>query len=365
MGTRPEAIKLAPVILELNKYPKDFQTQVVITGQHRQMLDQILKDFDIPIDSDLNIMTHNQPLDQILSRAHLGVGEVLEAKKPDLAVVQGDTTTTMAAAVAAYHHQIPLAHVEAGLRSFDKYNPFPEEVNRAITDTITDFAFAPTQLSRNNLIKAGVEEEKIYVTGNTVVDALQMISSLDYPFEEKQLKTVDFLKKRVILLTTHRRENYLTGEMSHIFQAVNELVSNFDDILVIFPVHLNPNVRKVVADELELGSQQVVLTEPLGYKDLVKLMKASYLVLTDSGGIQEEAPSLGKPVLVLRKVTERPEGVSSGAARLVGTDKAMIIEAATQLLTDQKSYEKMAQARGTYGDGHASQKIVTILKEKL
>jgi UDP-N-acetylglucosamine 2-epimerase (non-hydrolysing) len=362
-GTRPEAIKMAPVILQLKKKASYFETSIVVTAQHREMLDQILHAFGIISDQDLNIMSENQTLDQILSRAHSGVGKVLVDYKPDVVLVQGDTTTTMAAAVAVYHHQIKLGHVEAGLRSFDKYNPFPEEINRTITDSIADFAFAPTEISRANLIKAGVSEDKIFVTGNTVVDALKEISKETYSFEDKILDTIDFKDKKVILLTTHRRENYLSGEMKNIMSSLNTLIKKHLSLEIVFPLHLNPNVRKVVYEELK-ESPRIHLVEPLSYKDLVKVMKGCYLVLTDSGGIQEEAPTFGKPVLVLRKLTERPEGVNAGVAKLVGTDKNLIVNTVEELLR-KSEYEKMAQSTNPYGDGLAASRIVQILQEQL
>jgi UDP-N-acetylglucosamine 2-epimerase (non-hydrolysing) len=269
----------------------------------------------------------------------------------------------MAASLAAYHHRVPLGHVEAGLRSFDKYNPFPEEINRTITDSIADFCFAPTEVSRANLLKAGVAEDNIFITGNTVVDALLAISKEEYAFENKALLTIDFTKNKVVLLTTHRRENYLSGEMKNIMESLNFLVEHHPGLQVVFPLHLNPNVRRVVYAELH-PSSQIHIVEPLSYKDLVKVMRQSYLILTDSGGIQEEGPTFGKPVLVLRKVTERPEGVASGVAKLVGTDKAVIITEVEALL-DSTKYLTMTKAVNPYGDGLAAQRIVRIIKEKL
>ncbi len=363
-GTRPEAIKMAPVILELKKNSDLFETCIVVTAQHREMLDQILRAFGIVSNFDLNIMTADQSLDQILAKAHVGISSILMQLRPDLVLVQGDTTTTMAASVATYHHQIKLGHVEAGLRSFDKYNPFPEEINRTITDSIADLCFAPTEVSRSNLIKAGVEEDKIFVTGNTVVDALLEVTGQEYDFEDKKLELLDFKKKKIILLTTHRRENYMSGEMKNIMASLNTLIKRHKDLEIVFPVHLNPNVRSIVQEKLE-KTDQVHLVEPASYKDLVKVMKNCYLILTDSGGIQEEGPTFGKPVLVLRKVTERPEGITAGVAKLVGTKKETIIGEVETLLTDKKAYLKMARAVNPYGDGQSSRKIVQILKERL
>lgn len=363
-GTRPEAIKMAPVILELQKNSDWFETSIVVTAQHREMLDQILKSFGIVSNYDLNIMTQDQSLDLILTKAHTGIGQLLAKLSPDLVLVQGDTTTTMAASVAVYHHQIKLGHVEAGLRSFDKYNPFPEEINRTITDSIADLLFAPTEVSRANLIKTGLEEDKIFVTGNTVVDALLEISNEDYDFEDKTLEKVDFSGKKIILLTTHRRENYLTGEMKNIMESLNTLMRRHKNLEFVFPVHLNPNVRSIVQEKLE-KSKQVHVVEPLSYKDLVKVMKNSYLILTDSGGIQEEGPTFGKPVLVLRKVTERPEGITAGVAKLVGTNKETITREVGNLLIDKKAYGSMTRAVNPYGDGQAARRIVQIIKDRL
>ena len=326
------------------------------------MLDQIMRTFGIASDLDLNIMTADQTLDQILTKVHLGIGVLLEKYTPDVVLVQGDTTTAMATALAAYHHQIKLGHVEAGLRSFDKYNPFPEEINRTIIDPIADFAFAPTEISKANLIKAGAEKDKIFVTGNTVIDALLQIGREDYDLEDKMLKKVNF-QKRVILLTTHRRENYLTNEIKSIMESLNYLINKHKNVEVVLPVHLNPNVRKVVADTLQKDTR-LHLVEPMVYRDLVKVLKNCYLVLTDSGGIQEEAPTFGKPVLILRKVTERLEGIAAGVAKLVGTDKRVIVQEVEKLF-ERTEYEKMAKKTNPYGDGKASEKIVKILEERL
>ena len=354
---------MAPVLMELKKESRLFDTKVVVTGQHRGMLDQTLSTFGITVDHDLNIMTQDQTLDQVLTRALVGTGEVLDATTPDVVLVQGDTTTAMAAALAAHHRQIKVGHVEAGLRSFDKHNRFPEEINRTTIDSIADFCFAPTDLSRANLLKAGIPENKIFVTGNTVVDALLMISKEEHKFENKDLDAIDFVQHRVILLTTHRRENYLTGDIHNIMQGVNALLKKHRDLHIVFPLHPNPNVRSAVEKSMN-KSDRMHAVEPLSYRDLVGVMRRCYLVLTDSGGIQEEAPAFGKPVLVLRSVTERPEGVMSGVAKLVGTNASTII-AEVERLFDANAYEKMARAVNPYGDGTAAKKITNILKDNL
>jgi UDP-N-acetylglucosamine 2-epimerase (non-hydrolysing) len=327
------------------------------------MLDQVMRAFGLTADRDLGIMVPNQTLDHIVSRALTGVGEVLDRTKPDLVLVQGDTTTAFAAALAAYHRQIRVGHVEAGLRSFDKRNPFPEEVNRIAIDAIADFCFAPTAVSRKNLLASGIAKENIFLTGNTVVDALLHVSKTGHSFSNSALNKIDFDGSRVILLTAHRRENYITGELERIIRAVNTLVCDHPDLSVVFPLHPNPNVRTVVERTLQKNSR-VHVVEPLEYADLVTAMRKSYLLLTDSGGIQEEGPTFGKPVLVLRKTTERPEGITAGIAKLVGTDPRRIIREVEALLKP-KNYRAMAKAKNPYGDGTAARQIVSILEAKL
>ena len=351
-GTRPEAIKMAPVVLELSKCSQ-IESLVAVTAQHREMLDQVLKLFDIRPDFDLNIMSEGQTLFDITSRALLGLDKVLAAAKPDVVLVHGDTTTTFAGALAAYYHQIEVGHVEAGLRTQNKFSPFPEEMNRRLTGSLADLNFAPTTTAKENLLREGVDAEKIFVTGNTVIDALYQTVRADFKF-----KHVD-ATKRVILVTTHRREN-LGEPMRQVYKALKSLVEEFPDIEIIFPVHKNPKVRSVVNEELG-GLERVCLIDPLDYEPFANLMNRATLILTDSGGVQEEAPALGKPVLVLRDTTERPEAVDAGTVKLIGTNQAKVYGAAKLLLTDAAEYKKMAEARSPYGDGHAAQRIVKAL----
>ncbi len=356
-GTRPEAIKMAPVLTELNKYP-EITSIVCVTAQHREMLDQVLELFEIKPDYDLSIMKPNQSLSEITARALTKLDEVLTKEKPDWVLVQGDTTTAMVGALAAFYHQIKVGHVEAGLRSFDKYQPFPEEINRKIATSISDLHFAPTEVSKQNLIREGVNEANILVTGNTVIDALLLVADKSYDWESSPLSAIP-RNKKIILVTAHRRENH--GEPLHnICAALRTLAEQFSDVQIVYPVHLNPNVQKIV--RATLGNiSNVTLLKPLKYLPLVHLMKQSYFVITDSGGIQEEAPGLGKPVLVLREVTERPEGVTAGTVKLVGTDTETILREATNLLTNEAAYQSMSQAVNPYGDGQASVRIVERL----
>jgi UDP-N-acetylglucosamine 2-epimerase (non-hydrolysing) len=357
-GTRPEAIKMAPVLAELNKYP-EITSVVCVTAQHREMLDQVLELFEIQPDYDLSIMQPNQSLSEITARALTKLDEVLTKEKPDWVLVQGDTTTAMVGALAAFYHQIKVGHVEAGLRSFDKYQPFPEEINRKIATSISDLHFAPTEVSKQNLIREGVNEANILVTGNTVIDALLQVADKPYDWDSSPLSEIP-RDKKIILVTAHRRENH--GEPLHnICAALRTLAEQFSDVQIVYPVHLNPNVQKIV--RATLGNiPNVTLLEPLEYLPLVHLMKQSYFVITDSGGIQEEAPGLGKPVLVLREVTERPEGVTAGTVKLVGTDTEKILHEATNLLTNAAAYQTMSQAVNPYGDGRASVRIVERLR---
>ncbi len=356
-GTRPEAIKMAPVLAELNKYP-EITSVVCVTAQHREMLDQVLELFEINPDYDLSIMQPNQSLSEITARALTKLDEVLTKENPDWVLVQGDTTTAMVGALAAFYHQIKVGHVEAGLRSFDKYQPFPEEINRKIATSISDLHFAPTEVSKQNLLREGVNEAHIVVTGNTVIDALLQVADKPYDWDSSPLSVIP-RDKKIILVTAHRRENH--GEPLHnICAALRTLAEQFSDVQIVYPVHLNPNVQKIV--RATLGNiPNVTLLEPLEYLPLVHLMKQSFFVITDSGGIQEEAPGLGKPVLVLREVTERPEGVTAGTVKLVGTNTATIINEATNLLTNAAAYQVMSQAVNPYGDGQASVRIVERL----
>jgi UDP-N-acetylglucosamine 2-epimerase (non-hydrolysing) len=354
-GTRPEAIKVAPVIFELHKRKDEFQTVLISTAQHRQMLDQVMNVFGIQPDMDLDLMTHNQSLAGITCRVLQAMDSALANTPLDYLVVQGDTTTAFAAALAAFYRKIPVAHVEAGLRSKDIYNPFPEEVNRRLAGVVTQLNFAPTALSRDNLLAEGVPAENIVVTGNTVVDAARMLVQMgvaDAPLPAG----VPNDGSRIILVTSHRRESW-GSELESICDALADIVNRFDDVRVVYPVHMNPNVRSTVLARLN-GIERVHLTEPMDYFGFLSLLRRSYLVLTDSGGVQEEAPTFGKPVLVLRKVTERPEASMLGLARIVGTSRERIVGEATELLGDAEVYRAMSEAESPYGDGRASARIV-------
>jgi len=355
-GTRPEAIKMAPVVLELNSRP-EIESLVAVTAQHREMLDQVLMLFDIRPDFDLNIMSEGQTLFDITSRALLGLDKVFCAAKPDVVLVHGDTTTTFAGALAAFYHQIEVGHVEAGLRTRNKFSPFPEEMNRRLTGSLADLNFAPTATAKENLLRENVDAEKIFVTGNTVIDALYKTVRADFKFAGN-LERVDF-GKRIILVTTHRREN-LGEPLRQVYKALKSIVEEFPDVELIFPVHKNPKVREVVDEELG-DLERVRLIDPLDYEPFANLMSRATLILTDSGGVQEEAPALGKPVLVLRDTTERPEAVHAGTVKLIGTNQAKVYSAAKILLTDATQYRKMAEAQSPYGDGRAAQRIVDAL----
>ena len=357
-GTRPEAIKMAPLVKELEKR-NEIESIVCVTAQHRQMLDQVLETFKIKPDYDLNIMKNGQTLGDITTRALTGIEGIIKEVKPDIVLVHGDTTTTFAGALAAFYNQVAIGHVEAGLRTNDKYSPFPEEMNRQMVDCMTDMYFAPTNISKANLLKENIEEEKIYVTGNTAIDA--MATTVDENYQHPEL---DWIKsnERMILLTAHRREN-LGEPMRHIFNAIKRIVDEFSDVKVIYPIHLNPKVRSV-ANEVFKDCDRVKLIEPLEVFDFHNFQNKSYIILTDSGGIQEEAPSLGKPVLVLRDTTERPEGIEAGTLKLVGTEENVIYEETKRLLTNKEEYEKMSKASNPYGDGHASERIVDAIIER-
>ena len=358
-GTRPEAIKMAPIVLELAKHPDKITPVVAVTAQHREMLDQVLGLFNITPDHDLDIMAQGQTLFDITSKAMMGLDKVLEQEKPDIVLVHGDTTTTFAGALAAYYHQTTVGHVEAGLRTHDKYSPFPEEMNRKLTGCIADLNFAPTETSESNLLAENVKPESIFVTGNTVIDALHHTVRDDFQFEDELLQNIDFENKRIILVTTHRREN-LGEPMRHVYKALRQLTEEFDDVEVVFPVHKNPKVREVVREELG-GLSQVHLIDPLDYEPFANLMHKAHLILTDSGGVQEEAPALGKPVLVLRDTTERPEAVAAGTVKLIGTDRDVVYNEAKTLLTDEAAYHRMAESVNPYGDGKASERIIQAI----
>lgn len=357
-GTRPEAIKMAPLVMELEK-TEGIKSVVCVTAQHREMLDQVLDLFKIRPDYDLNIMKPNQSISQITSNVLLGLEEVLEKEKPDMVLVHGDTSTTFAAALAAFYKQIKVGHVEAGLRTYDKYSPYPEEMNRVLTGHLADIHFAPTKRNRENLLAERVADEKIVITGNSVIDALLTVAKKPYEFTDETLKSLDFENKRVITVTCHRREN-LGENMENIFSAIKRLADEFADLEIVYPMHLNPKVREI-AGRILADTGNVHLINPLEYQPFVNLMAKSYLIITDSGGMQEEAPSLGKPVLVVRKETERPEAVEAGTVKLAGVSEEEIYNLAKELLVDKNAYDKMAKAVNPYGDGTACAQIVKAL----
>lgn len=357
-GTRPEAIKMAPLIKELENRD-NIDSIVCVTAQHREMLDQVLDIFNINPNYDLNLMKSNQTLTSITANVLEELNTVINEVKPDIVLVHGDTTTTLSASLAAFYNQCKVGHVEAGLRTYNKYSPYPEEINRQVTGVIADLHFAPTNESKKNLIKEGKCESDIYVTGNTAIDTLKTTVKSNYTNE-----IIDKIgNDRIILLTAHRREN-LGDTMKNMFLAIKKIVEEFDDVQVVYPVHLNPKVRDV-ADEILGDNKKIHLIEPLNVVDFHNFMEKSYIIMTDSGGIQEEAPSLGKPVLVLRDTTERPEGVEAGTLKLVGTNKDNIYEATKELLTDKEVYKAMSTASNPYGDGFASKYIVDIIIDRL
>ena len=356
-GTRPEAIKMAPLVKELEKR-EEIESIVCVTAQHREMLDMVLETFNITPNYDLNIMKQGQTLGEVTTRALTGLEEVIKKEKPNIVLVHGDTTTTFAGALAAFYNSVDIGHVEAGLRTYNKYSPYPEEMNRQMVSCLSDMNFAPTELSAKNLIEEGKNKESIYITGNTAIDAMATTVVDDYHHE-----VFDWIgNDRMILLTAHRREN-LGEPMYRIFKAIRRIVEEFSDIKVVYPIHMNPKVREV-ANEIFAGCDKVKLIEPLEVLDFHNFINKSYIILTDSGGIQEEAPSLGKPVLVLRDTTERPEGIEAGTLKLVGTDEEVIYEETKKLLTNEVVYDSMSKASNPYGDGHASEKIVDAIIEK-
>lgn len=371
-GTRPEAIKMAPLVKKLQEYPEQFQTIVCVTGQHREMLDQVLRLFDITPDFDLNIMKPNQDLYDITSRILLGMRDVLKEVKPDIVLVHGDTTTSMAASLAAFYQQIPVGHVEAGLRTGNIYSPWPEEMNRLITGRITTHHFSPTPLAKENLLKENVNEKQIIITGNTVIDALQMVVnklSEDTELASEVANRICLMgydtkrlngDKRMVLITGHRRENFGEGFLN-ICHAIKNLSAKYPDVDFVYPMHLNPNVRKPVLEILGEGAENVFLIEPLDYLPFVYMMQQSTLILTDSGGVQEEAPALGKPVLVMRDTTERPEAMEAGTVLLVGTNREKIEQGVSILLDDADTYRKMSEAVNPYGDGLACERMIEYL----
>ena len=353
-GTRPEAIKMAPLVKELQKRKENIKCIICVTAQHREMLDQVLNTFDIKPDYDLNIMKSGQTLVDITTRVILDLDKILKLVKPDIVLVHGDTTTTFAGALSAYYNQIRIGHVEAGLRTYNKYSPYPEEMNRQMTSCLADLHFAPTELSKNNLIKEG-RTKNVYVTGNTAIDAMKYTISEDY--KNEVLEWIG--NSRMILLTAHRREN-LGEPMYQIFRAIKRIVEEYKDVKVIYPIHLNPRVRDI-AKEILNDCDRIKLIEPLEVVDFHNFQNKSYFIMSDSGGIQEEAPSLGKPVLVLRDTTERPEGIDAGTLKLVGTDEEKIYQEAKNLLDNKEEYLKMSKSSNPYGDGNASKRIVDAI----
>lgn len=381
-GTRPEAIKMAPLVKEFQKYPDFFQTFVCVTGQHREMLDQVLRIFDITPDFDLDIMKPGQDLYDITSKVLLGIREVLNTVEPDFVLVHGDTTTSTATALAAFYRQIPVAHIEAGLRTRNIYSPWPEEMNRQLTGRIASLNFSPTEISRKNLLSEGIDKAKIKVTGNTIIDALYWVTDKlksDQTIASEILKNLSKNKikpnlikswssgRRMVLITGHRRENFGEG-FFNICYAIKELAKKYPEVDFVYPVHLNPNVKKPVFEILENNDNNLIsnifLINPIDYLPFIYLMSLSYLILTDSGGIQEEAPSLGKPVLVMRDTTERPEAVDAGTVLLVGTNRDKIVSETTRLIEEKEHYLTMSKAINPYGDGHASKRIIEVLKTK-
>ncbi|OON97773.1 MAG: UDP-N-acetylglucosamine 2-epimerase [Epulopiscium sp. Nele67-Bin005] len=359
-GTRPEAIKMAPLIKQLES-AKNITSLVCLTAQHREMLDQVMHIFNLTADYDLDIMKQQQTLTTITTSVLVGLQTVLEEAKPDLILVHGDTTTSFVAALAGFYQKIPVGHVEAGLRTYEKYEPFPEEMNRTLTGRLADLHFAPTTTAQDNLIKEGIDNKSIFVTGNTVIDALQTTITPNYTFTDKSLNQINFKNSRILTVTAHRREN-LGEPLEEICKALRDIVNLHQDVEVVYAVHKNPAVRKVVFEVLG-DNPKIHLIEPLDIKDMHNLLSKSYLVLTDSGGLQEEVPSLGKPVLVLRNVTERPEGIAAGTLKLVGTDRNNIVQETTTLLTNIELYNKMSTAKNPFGDGTASIQIVKIISQ--
>lgn len=357
-GTRPEAIKMCPLVNELKKR-KELQTVVCVTGQHRQMLDMVLEAFDVTPDYDLSIMKEKQTLFDVTTNILNRIKEVLEKEKPDVVLVHGDTSTTFVTALACFYLQIPVGHVEAGLRTYNIYSPYPEEFNRQAVSIISKFNFAPTELSKQNLLKEGKDPDSIFVTGNTAIDALKTTVRENYTHPE-----LEWAKgSRLIMITAHRREN-LGEPMRHMFKAIRRVMDEHPDVKAIYPIHMNPVVREI-ADEFLGGDDRIHIIEPLDVLDFHNFLSRSYLILTDSGGIQEEAPSLGKPVLVMRDTTERPEGIAAGTLKLVGTEEETIYNEFSRLLSDKEEYDAMSKASNPYGDGHACERIASILEEKL
>ena len=356
-GTRPEAIKMAPLVWELKNRP-EFASICCLTGQHRELLDSVMQVFGLRADYDLNIMQQNQTLSSITSRTLLGMDAVIEQAQPDLILVHGDTSTSFAGALSAFYHKVPVGHVEAGLRTYDKYSPYPEEMNRTLTGDIAALHFAPTKVNAENLRRESVQGE-VFITGNTVIDAMKTTVQNDYRFREEKLRNLDFAQRRVITVTCHRRENY-GAPMRSIMEALLELSEAYEDIDIVYPVHLSPTVRQIAYGILA-GTPHVHLIDPIDVVEMHNLMARSYMVMTDSGGLQEEAPAMGKPVLVLRRETERPEAISAGTVKLAGVEKEHILKLAKELLDDPAEYARMARAVNPYGDGNACQRIADAI----
>lgn len=355
-GTRPETIKMFPILSEIKKYSHLIESKIIVSGQHREMLDQMLEIFQIHPDYDLNIMKQSQSLSHITKNSLLGIEKILKKERPSMVLVQGDTTTTFVGALAAFYQKIKIGHIEAGLRTNNKYYPFPEEINRHLTSVLADLHFAPTEKSCQNLLSEGVKRENVFISGNTVIDSLFLMIKENNIFKEPLLRDVKIFEKKIILVTMHRRENW-GRPLRETCQALIKLIDEYFDLSVIFPIHKNPKIRKIV-NEILKGRKEVLLLDTLDYKDMVNLMSKSYILLTDSGGIQEEAPSLGKPVLVLRDETERPEAVEAGVVKLIGTNSKKIIKEVKELLDNKEKYLEMTRNINPYGDGKASERIV-------
>lgn len=355
-GTRPETIKMFPILSEIKKYSHLIESKIIVSGQHREMLDQMLEIFQIHPDYDLNIMKQSQSLSHITKNSLLGIEKILKKERPSMVLVQGDTTTTFVGALAAFYQKIKIGHIEAGLRTNNKYYPFPEEINRHLTSVLADLHFAPTENSCKNLLSEGIRRENVFVSGNTVIDSLFLMIKENYIFREPLLRDVKIFEKKIILVTMHRRENW-GRPLRETCQALIKLIDDYSDLLIIFPIHRNPEIRKNV-NEILKSRKEVLLLDTLDYKDMVNLMSKSYIILTDSGGIQEEAPSLGKPVLVLREETERPEAVEAGVVKLIGTNSKKIIKEVKKLLENEEKYLGMTRNINPYGDGKSAERII-------
>lgn len=360
-GTRPEATKMCTVVNALKKYPERFDVKVVVTGQHKEQLYQVLQNFNLKPDIDLGIMKENQSLSYVTTSAISGLDSVIQEDKPDFILVHGDTTTSFCGALVGFYHKIPVGHIEAGLRSYEKYSPWPEEVNRRLVDVVADILFAPTTLSCENLIKEGYKKEQIYITGQTAIDAAMATYKEEYLFNEPELNKIDFDNSRVITMTAHRRENY--GEpMRQMFTAIRRIADNNPDVLIVYPVHLSPTVREMAYSTLS-GHERILLLEPIDFVDMLNLQARSHFIMSDSGGLQEECVVFHKPLVLMRDTTERPEAIEAGAVYLAGTDESVIYDVSMKLITDSNFYNQMATARNPFGDGKASERIAHILSQ--